>query len=102
MHAIKIAEASVVASKETGIVVNADKTKCMIMSRDKDLRLRHNIKTDINCFERVEKIEIIGDNLKESKFYSGRNKEQTEVREYLLPFGAESYVFQFVLRKYTD
>ena len=34
--------------------------------------------------------------LKQSKFYSGRNYEQIEVRECLLSFGAESFVFRFV------
>jgi hypothetical protein len=37
VHTIKKkAEASVVASKETGLNVNADKTKYMVMSRDKN------------------------------------------------------------------
>jgi hypothetical protein len=33
-------------------------------------------------------VQIFGSNLNESKFYSGRNKVQTEVREGLLSFGA--------------
>jgi len=34
-HTVKEnAEALIVASKETGLEVNADKTKCMVMSRD--------------------------------------------------------------------
>jgi len=74
VHTIqKNAEALVVASKETGIEVNADKTNCMVMSRHQDLRLSHNIKTDISSFERVERIQIFGNNLNEAKFYSGRN-----------------------------
>ena len=35
-------------------------------------------------------------NLNKSKFYSGRNKEQIEVRECLLSFGAEFCVLQFL------
>jgi hypothetical protein len=35
----------------------------------------------------------VGNNRNESKFYSGRNQEQIEVRKYLLFFGAESFVF---------
>ena len=35
-----------------------------------------------------------------SKFYSGRNEEQIEVRECLLSFGAEYFVFQFAIQKY--
>jgi len=32
--------------------------------------------------------------------YSRRNKNHTEVRECLLSFDAESFVFQFAIRKY--
>jgi len=39
----KIAEALVVASKENGLEVNADKTKYMAMSLDQNSRLSHNI-----------------------------------------------------------
>jgi len=74
VHTIKKnAEPLVVASKEIGIEVNANKTKCMVMSRDQDLRLSHNIKSDISYFERMKRIQIFGNNLNESKFYSGRN-----------------------------
>jgi hypothetical protein len=45
---------------------------------------------------------MFGKNSKESKFYSGRNSEQIEVRECLLSFGAESFVFQFAIQKYKD
>jgi hypothetical protein len=33
----------------------------------------------------------------ESKFYEGINEEQIEVRECLLSFGAEYFVFQFAV-----
>jgi len=46
------------------------------------------------------KSSIIGEQL--SKFHSGRNKEQTEVGECLLSFGAESFVFQFANQKLKD
>jgi len=46
VHTVKEnAEALVVATKESGLEVNADKTKHMIMSRDQDGGRRHNIKT---------------------------------------------------------
>ena len=44
----KNAEALVGASKETGLEVNADKTKCMVMSRDQNAGRSHSIKTDNN------------------------------------------------------
>jgi hypothetical protein len=50
------AEALVFASNETGLEVNADKTKYMVMSRD-----------------HIFQLQISGNNLNKSKFYSGRN-----------------------------
>jgi len=52
-----------VASKETGLEINADKINYMVMSRDQNVRRSHNIKTD----------KIFGNKLNISKFYSGRN-----------------------------
>jgi len=43
-----------------------------------------------------------GNNVNKSKFYSGRNYEQIEVRECLLLFGEESFVFQFAIQKFKD
>ena len=37
-----------------------------------------------------------------SKFYSGRNEEQIEIRECLLPLGAEPFVFQFAIQTFKD
>jgi hypothetical protein len=60
VHAVKEnTEALVVASKENGIEVNADKTKYMIMSRDQNLERSHNIKTDNSSFERVEEFKYL-------------------------------------------
>jgi hypothetical protein len=46
--------ALVAASNKTGLEVNTDKTKCMVMSRDKNAGKSHSIKTDNSSFERVE------------------------------------------------
>ena len=48
----KQAEAPIVASKETGLEVNADKTKYMIMSRDQNAGRRLII--DNRSYKRVE------------------------------------------------
>ena len=46
-HTVKEnAEALVVATKEIGLEVNADKTKYMIMSRDQNAGRSHSMKTD--------------------------------------------------------
>ena len=96
-HTIKKPEALVVASKETGLEVSADKTNYMVMYRDQNAGRIHNIKIDNNSFERVEEFKYLG-----TKFYSEINKEQSEVRECLLLFSAESFVFQFAVQKFKD
>ena len=50
----KSTEAFVTASKETGLEVNADKTKYIITSRDQNAGRSHIIKTDNRSFESVE------------------------------------------------
>jgi hypothetical protein len=50
----KRAEAVVVTSKETGLEVNADTTKCMVMSRYQNAGRGHSIKTDNSSFETVK------------------------------------------------
>ena len=83
----------VVASKEIGLEVNADKTKYVVMSGDQKAGQIHNIKTDNSSFGRVEQIKYLATSVTKQYFYSGRNEEQIEVREYLLSFSAESFVF---------
>ena len=64
VHTVKRnAEALVAATKEIGLEVNADKTKCMIMSRDQNAGRNHSMKTDNNSFERVEEFKYLGTTL---------------------------------------
>ena len=52
VHTIqKTAEALVVASKEVGLEVNADKTKYMVVSRDQNAGRSHNMETANRSFE---------------------------------------------------
>ena len=53
-------EALVVASKEIGQEVNAEKTKYMVMSQDQNAGRSQNIKNDNNFFERVEEFKYLG------------------------------------------
>jgi len=53
------AEALVIASKETGLEVNADKTKYMGMSLDQNAGRCHNIMIDNSSFERVEELKYL-------------------------------------------
>jgi len=57
------AEALIMASKETGVEINADKTKYIIMSRDQNARQSHNMKTDNRSVESVEKFKYLGTTL---------------------------------------
>jgi sorting nexin-29 len=56
--------ALVVGSNETGLEVNADKIKKMVMSRDQNAGRSHSIKTDNSFFERVEQFKHLGTTLK--------------------------------------
>ena len=55
LHTVKEnAEALVVATKEIGLEVNADKTKYMVMSRDRNAGQGHSVKIDNSSNEGVE------------------------------------------------
>jgi hypothetical protein len=56
-------EASVIASKVTGLEGNADKTKYMVMFQDQSAGQSHNIKVDNSSFERVEQLRYLGTTL---------------------------------------
>ena len=57
------AEALVVATKEIGLEVNADKTKCMIMSRDQNAGRSHSMNIHNSSIERVEEFNYLGTTL---------------------------------------
>jgi hypothetical protein len=69
----KSSEALVVASKQTGLEVSADKSKYMVMSRDQIAAKSHNIKIDNSSSGNGGRFQISGNNPNRSKFYSGRN-----------------------------
>ena len=51
------------AGTEIGLEVNADKTKYMVMSRDKNAGRCHSIKSDNRSFERGEEFKYLGTTL---------------------------------------
>jgi hypothetical protein len=59
----KNTEALAVASKETGLEVNADKTKNTVMSRFQNAGQNHCMKTDTSSFEMVEHFKYLGTTL---------------------------------------
>jgi hypothetical protein len=61
VHTVKEnAEALVVATKEIGLEVNADKAKYMVKSRDRNAGRVHGVKIDNSSIERVEEFKYLG------------------------------------------
>jgi hypothetical protein len=61
VHTIrKNTEALVIASKEIGLEVNAQKTKYMVMSRDQMAGQNHTRKIGNKFFERMEQLKVSG------------------------------------------
>ena len=78
IHTVKEnAEALVVATKEIGLEVNADKTKYMVMSREQTAGLSHTVKVDNSSIERVEEFKYLGTTL--------TNQNSTRCRTFCLP-----------------
>jgi len=71
------AEALVVAAKEIGLEVNADKTKYMVMSLDKSAGRNHSMKIDNSSFERVDDFKCLGTTL------TNQNSIQEEIKSRL-------------------
>jgi len=53
------AKALIVASKETGLEINADKTKYMAMSRDQSAGRSHSVRIDNSSPEGVEEFKFL-------------------------------------------
>jgi len=61
IHAIKKnTEALLGSSKVTGLEVNSDKTKYMVMSQNRNAEQSHNTETEKSSFEMVEEFKIFG------------------------------------------
>jgi len=77
-HIVKVkAEALVVARKEIGLEVNANKTKYMVLSPDQNAGRSHNTKIDKSSFERVEEFKYWG------KTLTNQNSIQEEIKSRL-------------------
>ena len=55
----KNAEALVAATREIGLEVSTDKTKYMVMSRDKNAGRNHSVKIDNSTFESLEEFKYL-------------------------------------------
>jgi len=81
-----------------GLEVNADKPKCMVMSRDQNVRYSHCIKMDNSSFARVEEVRYLGTTLT----YQNSIQEKIKSRECVLPLCAESFVFQCAIKQFKE
>ena len=78
LHTVKEnVEALIVASKETGLEVNASKTKNVVMYRDQNTGQSHSMKTDYSSFERVEEFKYLGTTI------TNQNSMQEEIKSRL-------------------
>ena len=75
VHIIKKnVEALVLNCKESGLEVNADKTKYMVMSRDQNSGRSYSIKNDSSSFDRVDEFKYLGTIL------TNQNSTQEEIK----------------------
>jgi len=75
VHTVKEnAEALVMATKEIGLEINADKTKYMVMYLDQDAGRSLSMKSDNSSFERVEGFRYLGTTL------TNQNSIQEEIK----------------------
>ena len=71
------AEVLLVAIKEIGLEVNADKTKYMVMFRDRNAGRGHSVKVDNSSIERLEEFKYLGMTL------TDQNSIQEEIKSRL-------------------
>jgi len=80
-----------VASKETGLEVNVDKSKYMVMSWDQNAGQSHCTKIDNSSFERVEEFKYFGTTL------TNQNSIQEEIKSRLKSGNACYHLVQNLL-----
>jgi hypothetical protein len=85
------AEALVVATKEIGLEVNADKTKYMVVARDENAGRSHSMKIDNSSIERVEEFKYLGTTL------TNQNSIHVEIKSALKLASACYYSVQNLL-----
>ena len=85
--------ALVIATKETGLEVNSDERKYMVMALYQNGGWRHNIKIHNTSFER-------GEDFKRLKTTEKKRNSIQEKRSK--SFSAESYVVQIANKQYKD
>jgi hypothetical protein len=81
VHTVKEnAEALVVATKEIGLEVNADKTKYMVMSRDQNAGRDDSVKIDTSSIERVKMFRYLETTLTDQNSIKEEIKSRLKLR----------------------
>jgi hypothetical protein len=81
--------------------VNAEKTKYVAMSRDQNTGRNGYIQIGNESFETVEQFKYLRTTLTNQNFTHEEIKSR-QIREGLLSFRAEYFVFQFTIKKFKD
>jgi hypothetical protein len=89
----KNTQATLDASKETGLEVHPKKTEYMLMSRSQKIRQKHSIKIRNRSFEDVAEFRYLGKTLTGQNCMHEGIKSRLNSGECLLPFRSESFVF---------
>jgi hypothetical protein len=83
---------AVVATKEVGLEVNAEKTKYMLLSRHRNAGQNHDIHVKIGnrCFENVVQFRYLGTTITNQNLFR-RKLREIELGYCLLPFSPEMF-----------
>jgi len=92
-------EALLVSSKEIGLEVNVDKTKYMVLSRDRNAGKSHNIKIANSSVERVGEYRHLGTTFTNINYIQEEIKSRMKSWNALLSYGAESFVVHSAFQK---
>ena len=65
--------------KEIGLEVNADKTKYVVMSRDRNAGRGHSVKIDNSSIERVEEFKYLGTTLTDQNSIQEETKSRLKL-----------------------
>jgi hypothetical protein len=76
--------------KEIGLEANAEEMKYMLLCREKNAGQYHDLKVGNKSFKSVEQFKYLVTTL----------TNQIVLRECLVSFGTESFIFQFAIQKY--
>jgi hypothetical protein len=81
------------ASKEVGVEVNAEKTKCMLLSHRQNAEQNYDIKMANTYFENVEHFKYLGTTVTNQNLIQEEIKRMWNFGNGLLPFSPEPFVF---------